>query len=91
MRAAHIHVIVEAEGYEKVISELFTVGDPYLESDAVFGVKDSLQVEYQLRQSEADSATYRRPVPFYTVEYDFVLVPGKTPDEVRFTADRRRE
>ena len=30
MRAAHIHVIVEAEGYEKVISELFTVGDPYL-------------------------------------------------------------
>lgn len=91
MRAAHIHVILEAEGYERVISELFTVGDPYLESDAVFGVKDSLQVEYKLRESAADSAKYGRPVPFYTAEYDFVLVPGTAGDQVRFTAGRARE
>ena len=51
MRAAHIHVIVEAPGYEKVISELFVAGDPYIDSDAVFGVKDSLTIEFVRHES----------------------------------------
>jgi protocatechuate 3,4-dioxygenase beta subunit len=88
MRAAHIHIIVEAPGYEKVISEIFVAGDPYIESDAVFGVKDSLTVEFILRESPAEAAKYGRPVPFYTVDYDFVLVPGETRHEVDFSAGR---
>jgi protocatechuate 3,4-dioxygenase beta subunit len=88
MRAAHIHVIVEAPGYEKVISELFVRGDPYIDSDAVFGVKDSLTVDFVLHQSTDDAEKYGRPVPFYTVDYDFVLVPGETQDEVKFSAGR---
>jgi hydroxyquinol 1,2-dioxygenase len=46
MRPAHVHFIVSAEGYETVISELFTVDDPYVEGDAVFGVKESLKIKY---------------------------------------------
>jgi protocatechuate 3,4-dioxygenase beta subunit len=88
MRAAHIHVIVEAPGFEKVISEIFVAGDPYIQSDAVFGVKDSLIVEFVLHESEADAEKFGRPVPFYTVDYDFVLVPGETRDEVKFSAGR---
>jgi hydroxyquinol 1,2-dioxygenase len=88
MRPAHVHVIVSAEGYETVISELFTADDPYIDSDAVFGVKDSLKIHYVLRTSEEDVKRYGRPVPFYTVEYDFVLVPGETKQEVKFTAGR---
>ena len=88
MRAAHIHVIVEARGYEKVISELFVSGDPYIDSDAVFGVKDSLTVDFVLHESTDDTEKYGRPVPFYTVDYDFVLIPGETQDEVRFSAGR---
>jgi protocatechuate 3,4-dioxygenase beta subunit len=88
MRAAHIHVIVEARGYEKVISELFVRGDPYIDSDAVFGVKDSLTVDFVLRESNDDAEKYGRPVPFYTVDYDFLLIPGDTQDEVRFSARR---
>jgi len=88
MRAAHIHLIVEAPGFEKVISELFVRGDPYIDSDAVFGVKDSLTVDFVRHESPDDAAKYGRPVPFYTVDYDFVLVPGKTQDEVRFSAGR---
>ena len=88
MRAAHIHVIVEARGYEKVISELFVSGDPYIDSDAVFGVKDSLTVDFVLHESAEDAEKYGRAVPFYTVDYDFVLIPGETQDEVRFSAGR---
>jgi hydroxyquinol 1,2-dioxygenase len=88
MRAAHIHIIAQAPGYQKVISELFNAGDPYLDSDAVFGVKDSLVVDYLLHDSPQDAEKYGRPVPFYTAEYDLVLVPGETRSEVKFSADR---
>jgi len=46
-RPAHIHFIVSAPGYEGVATHLFAEGDPYLESDAVFGVKDSLVVKFK--------------------------------------------
>jgi len=88
MRAAHVHIIVEAPGYEKVISELFVAGDPYINSDAVFGVKDSLVVEFVRHESSEDATRYGRPAPFYTVNYDFVLVPGANRDEVKFSAGR---
>jgi len=88
MRAAHIHVIVEAPGYEKVISELFVAGDPYINSDAVFGVKNSLTAEFVLHESPADVEKYGRSTPFYTVDYDFVLVPGETGHQVEFSAGR---
>lgn len=88
MRAAHVHVIVEAPGHEKVISELFVGGDPYIASDAVFGVKDSLTVDFVLHESAEDAEKYGRPTPFYTAGYDFVLVPGKTEDEIKFSAGR---
>jgi hypothetical protein len=57
-------------------------------SDAVFGVKDSLVVVYILHDSPQDAEKYGRPVPFYTAEYDLVLVPGETQSEVKFSADR---
>ena len=88
MRAAHVHVIVEAPGYEKVISELFVSGDPYIESDSVFGVKDSLIANFVLHESAEDVEKYGRPVPFFTANYDFVLVPGETREEVKFSAGR---
>jgi hydroxyquinol 1,2-dioxygenase len=88
MRAAHIHVIVDAPGHEKVISELFVGGGPYIDGDAVFGVKDSLITEFTLHESAEDADSYGRPVPFYTANYDFVLVPGTTQNEVKFSAGR---
>ncbi len=45
-RPAHIHFIVSADGYRPLTTQLFTGGDDYLRSDAVFGVKDSLVVDY---------------------------------------------
>ena len=72
-RPAHIHFIVSAAGYKPVTTELFVEGDPYIESDAVFGVRDSLVVPFIWHESEEDAARFNVAAPFYTVDYDFVL------------------
>ena len=46
-RPAHIHFMLSAPGYETLVTQLFTDDDPYLDTDAVFGVKDSLIVHYE--------------------------------------------
>ena len=49
-RPAHIHFMIGKGGYETLVTHLFIAGDPYLESDAVFGVKSSLVVQLVDRQ-----------------------------------------
>lgn len=44
-RPAHIHFRIEADGHAPLVTHLFAQGGPYLDSDAVFGVKPSLIVE----------------------------------------------
>ena len=46
-RAAHIHAIVSAPGYRSVTTHIFDADNPYLTSDAVFGVKDSLIKQFR--------------------------------------------
>lgn len=41
-RPAHLHIQISAPGFESLTTSLFFKGDPYLTSDAVFGVKTSL-------------------------------------------------
>ena len=44
MRPAHIHLRVAASGFRPVTTHVFVAGDPYLGSDAAFGVKADLIV-----------------------------------------------
>lgn len=46
-RPAHIHFMVSAPGYRRLVTHIFVAGDEYLESDAVFGVKPDLIVHPQ--------------------------------------------
>ena len=46
-RPAHIHMVIEAAGHRKLISQLYDSADTYLESDSVFSVKGSLIVEFK--------------------------------------------
>ncbi|HEY7296221.1 MAG TPA: intradiol ring-cleavage dioxygenase [Dehalococcoidia bacterium] len=75
-RPAHIHFIISAEGHRTLTTHLFASGDPYLDSDAVFGKKDSLVVDFVRHDSPEEAATRGVRAPFYTVEYDFVLLPA---------------
>jgi protocatechuate 3,4-dioxygenase beta subunit len=72
-RPAHIHVLISAEDFVPVTTHLFVKGDRYLDSDAVFGTKDTLVVDFVRHDSAEEAARYDVTPPFYTVEYDFFL------------------
>ncbi len=72
-RPAHVHLLISADGFFPVTTHLFVKGDQYLDSDAVFGTKDSLIVDFIRHDSEEEAAHYHVATPFYYVEYDFVL------------------
>jgi protocatechuate 3,4-dioxygenase beta subunit len=75
-RPAHIHFMISAEGYEPVTTELFVSDDPYLDSDAVFGVRESLIVPFVRNDPDEEATRLGTPVPFFSVDYDFVLEPA---------------
>lgn len=68
-RPAHMHFIITAPGFEKVVTHTFVGDDPYITSDAVFGVKDSLVAPFE--RIENGRAMWRS-------RFDFVLVPVHT-------------
>ena len=74
-RPAHVHFIVSAAGFKPVTTELFVEGDPYLDSDAVFGVRGSLVAPFVRHESADEAARLHVSSPFYTVDYDFALEP----------------
>ena len=75
-RPAHIHAIVSAPGFEPVTTHVFVKGDPYLQSDAVFGVKNSLITDFVKREGTAPDGT-KSNTPFWEAHYDFVLATAK--------------
>ena len=78
MRPAHIHFRVSKPGYESVTTHIFAAGDPYLDNDAVFGVKESLIAPFEHHQPGRASDGTLMSQPFSTVHYDFALLPMKT-------------
>jgi protocatechuate 3,4-dioxygenase beta subunit len=86
MRPAHLHFIVTAPGYETVVTHLFVEGDPYLESDVVFGVKNSLVIEFKRNDSEADARKVGLKAPFLEARYDFVLKPAASTKQQKVTS-----
>lgn len=80
-RPSHLHFIITAPGYRTLVTEAFPSDDPYLDEDAVFGVRDALVMEYVERTDRATiphALVNRDGVtdPYFTVDFDFVLAPG---------------
>jgi len=65
-RPAHLHFMIEAPGYQRLITHVFRNRDQYLDSDVVFGVRQSLVADWE-----------QQPDGSYLLEYDFVLNPEK--------------
>jgi hydroxyquinol 1,2-dioxygenase len=86
MRPAHMHAIVAAPGYQPVITHVFVEGDPYLDSDAVFAVKDSLIGKYRKVESRDEAAKLGMPSPFLRLDWDFHLAPSSDKKERRTIA-----
>jgi hydroxyquinol 1,2-dioxygenase len=72
-RPAHIHFIAAADGYTPVTTHVFVAGSPYLDSDAVFGVKTSLVRDFATVDDPLRASEVGLPNPFRAVEFDLVL------------------
>ena len=75
-RAAHVHLIVSAPGHRTLVTELFDAEDPYLDSDAVFGVREALIGQYRSVTDAAAAARLGLPGDQCLVMHtDLVLSP----------------
>jgi protocatechuate 3,4-dioxygenase beta subunit len=72
-RPAHLHYIIEAEGFQKLVTHIFDPDDEYIHSDAVFGVKKSLLAKFELIENPEIIAIEGANSSFYKVVHDFVL------------------
>lgn len=79
-RPAHIHFMVGPPGHETLVRHVFPAGDPYLDSDVVFGVKYSLV--RALERQEPEITARGNPVdrPAAALRDDFVLADAHLPD-----------
>jgi catechol 1,2-dioxygenase len=65
-RPAHMHYLVTAPGFQKIVTHTFVGDDKYITDDAVFGVKETLIAPFEHVQE--DDTIWRSP-------FDFVMVP----------------
>lgn len=72
-RPAHVHFMISAPGFEQLVTHVFVAGDEYLDSDVVFGVKDSLVREFvQSPPGRTESGVIMNS-EHYSLNYDFCL------------------
>lgn len=83
-RPAHLHFMIEASGYERLITHIFRSGDTYLDSDAVFGVRSSLITDWKRHDAGVAPDGTKIDVPYTTLDFTFVLNPvGDSRAEVK--------
>ncbi|MBI5275923.1 MAG: hydroxyquinol 1,2-dioxygenase [Burkholderiales bacterium] len=74
-RPGHIHMKVSAPGHHMVTTHLFVKDSPYLDSDAVFGVRDSLVVDFEKCAPGVAMDGTKQDKPYHVAHYDFRLIP----------------
>lgn len=72
-RPAHVHFMIAAEGHETLVTHVFAAGDEYLDSDVVFGVKDSIISPFEERGPGTAPDGREMTVPYCHLHYDFRL------------------
>src|SRR5712691_4312812 len=89
-RPAHIHFVVSADGYDPVTTHIFDRTDPYLSSDAVFAVKDSLVCDFVRHEApEPEASRLGIAAPYLTASFDFRLTPAAARQAGVIDAQRR--
>lgn len=76
-RPAHIHFIVTAPDFKELTTHIFVGGSEYLDSDAVFAVKDSLVTPFTSNADPSAAQSYGVNTPFIEGVIDIVLHPEK--------------
>lgn len=74
-RPGHIHMMVSAPAHVPVTTHLFVAGSPYIDSDAVFGVRPSLIVDFEPHPAGTAPDGRTLDAPYWSAHYDFHLQP----------------
>ena len=75
-RPGHMHTMLQAPGYQRLTTHLFDSTSEYLDSDAVFGVRDSLIVKFGAHPPGAAPDGRMMKLPYHSANFDFKLVPA---------------
>ena len=78
MRASHLHFMVQTAGLRTLVTHIFVRGDDLLSRDSVFGVRDSLILDFA-RQGSTTPAPDGRDLQgqeWWKVQFDIVLAPA---------------
>ncbi|PUE08843.1 hypothetical protein B9Z51_07840 [Limnohabitans sp. T6-5] len=67
-RPAHFHIIVEAPGHRSLITEVFDEADPWVDKDAVFGVRASLVRPFTPASDAATAQRMGLPANYLSVD-----------------------
>jgi hydroxyquinol 1,2-dioxygenase len=78
MRASHLHFMVSAAGHRTLVTHIFVRGDELLDSDTVFGVKDSLVKDFEQHPAGTPTPDGRDlgDQTWSRVRFDIVLAPA---------------
>ena len=74
-RPAHTHFLIGAVGYRELVTSVYYADDPYIDTDTVFGVSNSLIVAPQHGRDGSPTPGLR------SIEYDFTLARAMPGDE----------
>ena len=66
-RPAHLHFLITAPGFQKLVTQIYFEDDPYLTTDCCSAVKNDLVVP--VSKAEIDGESY------HLVKFDFTLQP----------------
>jgi protocatechuate 3,4-dioxygenase beta subunit len=76
LRPAHVHFLVAAPGYEPLVTHVFIGGDPNIDRDVVFGVKDELIATIEKRSDPKMPDGKPAAAPWHLMTYEFRMKPG---------------
>ncbi|MFL6134867.1 MAG: intradiol ring-cleavage dioxygenase [Nocardioidaceae bacterium] len=81
MRASHLHFLVQAQGFRTLVTHIFVRGDEQLDQDSVFGVRDSLVMDFEPQPAGATTPDGRDlgGRGWCRVRFDIVLAPADAP------------
>ncbi len=78
MRTSHLHFMVTADGLRRLVTHIFVDGCDYLDSDSVFGVKESLVKDFAVQPVGTPTPDGRVVEGEWArVRFDIVLAPAE--------------
>ncbi len=78
MRPGHAHLKLSASGAEPMTTLLYFRGDPWIDDDSIFSVRDDVTLTLERHDDPAEMAARGVKAPFQIGHFDFALEPART-------------